>query len=414
MSPQNMIDHLFRHQYGKMVSIFTRIFGLQHLDTIEDAIQDTFVSSLKAWQSKLPENPEAWLTQAAKHRILDLLRKISAEDKRITKIQSGIDTTAIQELFLEDEVEDNILRMIFTACNPLLKPQDQIAFALKTISGFSGKEIATALLLKETTVKKRLARARKVIKEKQIPFQIPQGKQLHLRHARVLEVIYLIFNEGFYSTKQDFSIREDLCGEAIRLSKCLLKKSITAIPSAYALYALLCFQSARLQSKVNAKGDIISLRDQDRSLWYPPLIALGNEAMQKATETKTFSSYHYEAAIISEHLQANTYASTNWNNLLHWYKQLMEIEYSPFHLLNLATVYLELKNYTEVESLLCEITPKELEHQAYLYYGTQAALQFATNRKEKAISSLDTAIEKANHIAVRKYLMKKKAHYLNS
>ena len=129
-----MIDHLFRQQYGKMVSILTRIFGLQHLHTIEDAVQDTFINAAKSWQGGLPENPEAWLVKAAKNRILDLFRKIGAEDKRIANISKGIETIAINELFLEHEVEDSVLRMIFTACNPVLNSKEQLAFSLKIIS----------------------------------------------------------------------------------------------------------------------------------------------------------------------------------------------------------------------------------------------------------------------------------------
>ena len=123
MSEQKMIDHLFRHQYGKMVSILTRIFGLQHLETIEDAVQDTFINAIKAWRGTIPENPEAWLTKSAKNRVLDLFRKLSAEDSRIAKMETGAETIAINELFLEHEVEDSVLRMIFAACNPVLNPK---------------------------------------------------------------------------------------------------------------------------------------------------------------------------------------------------------------------------------------------------------------------------------------------------
>ena len=251
-----------------MVSICTRIFGLDHLDTIEDAIQDTFIYALKSWQTQLPENPEAWLVKAVKHRIIDLLRKISAEDARINRLSAGIETTAINELFTDEEVDDSVLRMLFAACNPQLDPKDQIAFALKTISGFSRKEIAASLLLKEETVKKRLLRARNTFVKNQITFEIPLGKDLQSRINRVLEVIYLIFNEGFYSAKKDAVIREDLCGEAIRLSKCVLKKSISQTSDGFALHALLCYLSARMKSRITDTGEVIRLKEQDRSLWY--------------------------------------------------------------------------------------------------------------------------------------------------
>ncbi len=196
MGTQNKLDHLFRHQYGKMVSILTRIFGLANLEIIEDAVQDTFIKAMVAWRNGMPENPEAWLTKAAKNRTIDLFRKLSADKKRLPKITSGPSAIALNDLFLDTEIEDSQLRMIFTACHPILNPKDQLSFALKTVSGFSAKEIASALLLKEETVKKRLMRARKSIAEQNVSFQIPQGKDLPERLSRVLEVLYLIFNEG--------------------------------------------------------------------------------------------------------------------------------------------------------------------------------------------------------------------------
>jgi len=170
-----LIDHLFRHQYGKMVSVLTRIFGLSHLEMIEDAVQDTFASALLKWRTKLPENPEAWLTLAAKNRAIDLLRKTKAEDNRIQHLQTGPSAMVLSDLFLDHEIEDSQLRMIFTACHPLLNPKDQMAFALKTVSGFNTREIASALLTKEESIKKRLSRARKDIQKHQITFDFPDN-----------------------------------------------------------------------------------------------------------------------------------------------------------------------------------------------------------------------------------------------
>lgn len=411
MIEQKMIDHLFRHHYGKMVSILTRIFGLQHLDTIEDAVQDTFITAMKAWQGQLPNNPEAWLTQAAKNRTLDLFRKLSAENKRIAKLETGAATIAINELFLDHEIGDSVLRMIFAACNSALNPKDQIAFALKTISGFSGKEIATALLLKEATVKKRLSRARKLIQEQQIAFEIPTGSALQDRLARVLEVIYLIFNEGFHSNSKDILIRQELCGEAMRLAQTLLDHSLTATPNSHALFALFCFQAARLPGKVNEDQEIIPLHHQDRSKWYQPLITLGNETMHKAVETEIFSPYHYEAAIAAEHAQAPSYAETNWDRVLEWYKQLNALDPSPYHLLNMAVVHLQRADFDAVKTLLEEIEPELLEQRAYLYYATYAEYAFHIGNPSHAITSIDKALSLVKNEAERQYLTQKKQSY---
>lgn len=405
---QQLIDHLFRHQYGKMVSILTRIFGLSNLETIEDAVQDTFIQAMVVWRNKMPENPEAWLTKAAKNRTIDLFRKLSAEQKRVPKIESGAAAMALHNLFLDDEIADSQLRMIFAACHPILNPKDQLSFALKTVSGFSSKEIASALLLKEETIKKRLMRARKAIAAKDIAFQIPQGQDLPERINRVLEVLYLIFNEGFHSNKKKMLIRKDLCGEAMRLCKMLLKNRFTRLPKTYALFALMCFHSARLDSKTGEENEIIDLKNQDRSKWYFPLVKLGDSAMVRATETDEFSSYHYEAAIASEHLTAKDFASTNWDNILDWYEKLYELQPSSFNLLNQAMVQLQRKDFSKVLALLQQINPKDLEQRAYLYYGAYAEYYLLKRKNEKALESIDAALGLVRNESEKAFLLKKR------
>ena len=408
------INHLFRHQYGKMVSICTRIFGFDHLDTIEDAIQDTFIYALKSWQTQIPKNPEAWLVKAVKHRIIDLLRKISAEDTRIKKLNVGIETYAISELFTDKEVDDSVLRMLFAVCNPHLDPKDQIAFALKTISGFSRKAIATSLLVNEETIKKRLLRARRMILERQMTFEIPSGKQLQLRIKRVLEVIYLIFNEGYYSAKKDAIIREDLCGEAVRLSKCVLKKRISQTPDAYALHALLCYQSARMKSRITETGEIIRLKEQDRKLWFYPLVLLGHEAMEKAIQVERLSHYHLEAAIAAEYVQASTYDATNWDRLLELYHQLYELEGASYILLNMAILHLEKRNYTQAKQFLTRVDPKDLQRRAYLYFATYAEYEFAVNNQTTAKEYMDKAIDMTENKYEKAFLNREKLKHLKN
>ncbi len=408
MNEQKLVDHLFRHQYGKMVSILTRIFGLSNLETIEDAVQDTFVKAMLAWRDKMPDNPEAWLTQAAKNRTVDLFRKLSAEKKRVPKLASGPATMAINDLFLTSEIEDSQLRMIFAACHPLLNPRDQISFSLKTISGFSSKEIASALLQKEETIKKRLTRARKTIQEQAISFEIPQGKELPIRLNRVLEVLYLIFNEGFHSNKKNILIREDLCGEAMRLCNMLLKNNFTNSSDTYALFALMCFHASRLPSKTNDQKEIVDLKNQDRSKWFLPLVKMGDEAMFKAVENNEFSSYHFEAAIAAEHLKARTFESTDWNKILMWYERLYEIQPAPITLLNIAVVQLQLSNFKAAKDLLAQIVPSKLEQRAYLYHGTLAEYYNKTNDPKKAIDSIDKALELVKNDSEKQFLLKKK------
>ena len=403
-----VVDHLFRHQYGKMVATLIRVFGLSNIETIEDAVQDTFIKATLQWRNQIPENPEAWLVKVAKNRTIDLLRSIQAKKNQFQKITSGSTSIQLNDLFLDHEIEDSQLRMIFVACHPSLKPKEQIAFALKTISGFSSKEIAAALLIKEETIKKRLSRARKTIIENNVQFDFPSAKEVHKRLDRVMKVIYLTFNEGFHSTHKTKLVRKDLCGEAIRLSKLLLKKEKFRSGNLYALFALMCFHASRLESKTNAADEIVSIKQQDRSQWYFPLIKIGNDAMNKAMEYDDVSKYHYEAAIAAEHLKAKTFEDTDWNTILKWYTQLYQLQPNAFTQLNMAIVNLQLNQFKTTYQLLASITIEDLEQRAYLYYGCYAEYYAKKNDTVLAISYLDKAILKTNNNLEKDYLKKRR------
>ncbi|NAS32018.1 sigma-70 family RNA polymerase sigma factor [Flavobacteriaceae bacterium R38] len=408
MEPK-IIDHLFRHHSGKMISVLTRIFGLAHLEIIEDAVQDTFIKASISWRQQQPDHPEAWLTKAAKNRVLDIFRKLNTEKKHAPTIYQGTDTIAINELFLDTEIEDAQLRMIFTACHPKLDPKDRISFALKTVSGFSIKEISSALLTKEETIKKRLFRARKTIQQADLKFHIPQGKELSERLESVMEVLYLIFNEGFHSNKKEKLIREDLCGEAMRLCQMLLKNEHTRIPSSYALFALMCFHSARLDTKTSSENEVLDLKSQDRSQWHFPLIKLGNAMMNKAVaDETTFSCYHYEAAIAAEHIRAARFEDTNWDKIVYWYQCLYTLQPMPSHLLTMAVICLQKEEAAKAKNYLDQITSDDFAQRAYLYYATLADYFNLINNKQEAIYYLDLALNTVTNILEKEYLEKKK------
>jgi len=402
------IDHLFRHHSGKMVSVLTRIFGLSNLDIIEDAVQDTFIKASISWRREQPKHPEAWLTKAAKNRVIDIFRKLKTEQKLLPQIQQGTDFIAINEFFLDTEIEDAQLRMIFTACHPELNPTDRITFALKTVSGFSIKEISSALLTKEGTIKKRLSRARKTIQNSKLKFHIPQGKALPNRLESVMEVLYLIFNEGFHSNNQEELIRQDLCGEAMRLCQLLLKNKNTRTSASYALYALMCFHSARLSTKINTNNELLDLKHQDRTQWHFPLIELGNMMMNKAVEHSEFSCYHYEAAIASEHLRANRFEDTNWDKILLWYQSLYALQPMAIHVLTMAVVCMQQQNYKAAKTYLDQILPNDFAQRAYLYYAALSDYYSNTKQTKKAIIQIDNAINKVSNNLEKEYLLKKK------
>lgn len=403
------IDHLFRDHSGKMVSVLTRIFGLKHLDIIEDAVQDTFLKASLSWRKQQPEYPEAWLTKVAKNRVIDIFRTLKRRQEKHSTLTTGTDAIAINELFLDTQIEDAQLRMIFTACHPKLDSRDRISFALKTVSGFNIKEIASALLTKEETIKKRLVRARKAIQKADLQFHIPEGKTLTRRLESVLEVLYLIFNEGFHSNNKTQLIREDLCGEAMRLCQLLLKHKQTRQPEVYALFALMCFHSARLNAKMNANNELLDLKHQDRSQWHLSLIELGNTMMNKAVNTDDFSCYHYQAAIAAEHLKAISFKTTNWDKILQWYQALNELQPMPSHFLTMAVISLQKENYKKAKVYLNEVEPKDFEQRQYLYYATKANYYFKTGNTKDAIKQIDLAIETVTNSLEKEYLQKKKS-----
>ena len=402
-----VIDHLFRHQFGKMVSTLCRIFGPAHLETIEDAIQDTFAKASITWRKGIPENPEAWLTKAAKNRTIDLFRQLKSQKERGHYLSNGTSTIALSELFLDHEIADSQLRMIFMACHPRLDSRDQIAFALKSIAGFSQKEIAAALLLKDETIKKRLSRARATIRKEELVFEIPQGDDLAKRRIRVLEVLYLIFNEGFHSSKKEMIVRKELCGEAMRLCKVLIDHPVICNEECQALFALMCFHSARLDSKIDDLDEIIDLRLQDRSKWYFPLVVAGNSMMMQATKSGFYTAYHYEAAIACEHLSAKKFEDTDWMKIIFWYKKLQKIAPSPFNLLNMAVVYLQLDNPDEAKEILNQVNPQNLGQRIYLFHGCMAQYYKAIQDYDQSITSYNEALSAVKNDSERRYMEKK-------
>lgn len=245
-------------------------------------------------------------------------------------------------------------------------------------------------------------------------FKIPQGKELPKRLKSVLEIIYLIFNEGFHSNKKDILIQKELCGEAIRLCKLLFKNKQTKTPDCYALFALMCFHSARLDAKINTKNELLDLKTQDRNNWSFPLIQLGSAMMNKAVKTDNFSRYHYEAAIVGEHIKAPNFEQTNWDKILHWYKCLYELQPSTYHLLTMAVVCLQNENYVKANYYFEQIKPNDLAQRVYLFYSAKADYYSKINKKQKSLKYIDLALEKVTNKLEREFLEKKKKNLFNS
>ena len=333
-----LVDHLFRERSGQMVAWLTRIFGPAHLDLVEEVVQDALVKALQQWPfSGIPHNPSGWLFQVARNGALDVLRRHASfrdrADALARELARSADVLRRQDWRVDGVIEDDELQMIFLCCHPTLSRDAQVALSLKTVGGFSVQEIARAFLTSESTVAQRLVRAKRQLRAANARFELPSGDDLRVRLEAVLEVIYLLFNEGYAARAGDDLVRNDMCGEALRLAR-VVAGSAVASPSAHALGALLAFQSARLPARVDAEGDVVLLDEQDRSQWDPRLIALGFAHLERSAAGDVMSPYHVQAAIAAAHARAATPDDTPWPTILRLYDDLLDLQPSPVVALN--------------------------------------------------------------------------------
>jgi RNA polymerase sigma factor (sigma-70 family) len=409
----DLTEQLFRHEAGRMVAVLTRIFGFQNLELVEDVVQDAFAKALTDWTEKVPDNPSAWLMQTAKHKTIDLIRRkrhqqaFSAEFGQ--KLESEYTAApTLNHLFLDHEIQDSQLRMIFACCHPALQVEDQILLTLKTCSGFGVEEAAHALLMQYEAAKKRLQRAKAALVEQNIALEIPTGPGLGHRLDIALRVLYLMFNEGYKSSTQDQVIRGDMCREALRLCILLSEHPLTSLPQTHALLALMCFQVARFDARIDSDGDIVLLEDQDRSRWDPSMQDIGLRYLNLSAEGETLSSYHLQAAIAYAHLQAKSFAHTNWTAIHGYYEQLAQLDPSPMVLLNKAIVLSRLGQATAAMAEF-EAIPKvkTLLTQNYLFAATKAELHQALGEMDQAKSNWAHASRIAPTAAERRLMARK-------
>ncbi|RYU96553.1 sigma-70 family RNA polymerase sigma factor [Emticicia agri] len=356
-----------------MTAVLARMFGFDRIEIAEDIVQDTLLKALNEWRSQIPENPSAWLYRVAKNQALDLLRreKLFGEIKEELTYLSEQQEHVLGKLFLDDEIEDSQLRMLFACCHPAIALESQITLSLKTLGGLSAAEIARAFLTTEDTINKRLYRAKEKIRSEQIVLEVPQSKELVVRLEAVLKIVYLIFNEGYSSSYPDQVIRHDLCEDAIRICLLLTRNTLTNLPKTNALLALMCFQAARFPARLDDKGAIVLLKDQDRSLWDAFMTSRAYEFFRKSSAGNEISEYHIEAAIASYHASAKSFEKTNWEVILRLYNLLADIKPTPFVFLNRAIV----KGYVYGAKVALEDLVKlESLHQNYVYQTAKGDL----------------------------------------
>jgi len=343
-----LVEHFFRREAGRLVSVLTRIFGWRNFDLVEDMVQATLVDALQAWRVRgVPDNPSGWVHRVAKNKILDALRRDQIGQRVLGEwaalrvpthpARLGHDN-GLDELFLDSQIEDSQLRMIFACCHPRLVRENQLALTLKALCGFGNSEIARALLVGEETIKKRLQRATRDLVDHQVALDPPSADELTARLDAVHQVLYLLFNEGYSTSKGNTAIRTDLCEEAARLCHLLCSHPRCSAPATRALLALMLFHAARLDARLDQHGCFLLMEEQDRSKWDRRLIRRAQEYLDQSAEGTAISPFHIEAGIAMLHCSAPSYAETDWPAILHLYDALLAIHRSPVYLLNRAIV----------------------------------------------------------------------------
>lgn len=407
---QELTDHLFRQESGKMIAVLSRLLGLQNLETAQDIVQDTLLQAMNTWSyNNIPDNPAGWLHRVAKNKAIDHIRRekrfrdITPQYAYLLESEWTLSST-VQQLFLENEISDSQLRMIFACCHPSIQPDSQVALTLKTLCGLSTGEISRAFLTTEDTIGKRIYRAKEKIKTETIQLDVPAGNELPARLDTVLKTLYLLFNEGYNSSHPELLIREDLCYEAIRLCRLLTTQAATALPRAKALLSLMCFQSSRLGARLDDKGNIILLKYQDRGKWYRPLIQKGFDYLDAATEPFEVSVYQLEAAIASLHAASPSFEATDWKRIHYLYELLYQLQPNPVVAMNkaIAAAYAGSKEEAFIEML--QIKGLEGHH---LYYASLGEISLDLEQKNQAREYFEKAYQLTNSTTEKQLMLKK-------
>ena len=394
MESEQLVEHLFRTEYGKLLATLTRFFGSSHIQLAEDIVQETLIAALSNWSTEgLPSNPTGWLVQTAKRKAINELNrnKMMQRHHSLELTQQNMQEEA-DAIFFEGEIEDSQLRMIFTCCHASLNVPSQLALTLKTLCGFGVKEVANALLTTESTINKRLYRAKEKIRVSHLPFTIPQGKELNEKLDTVSLTLYLLFNEGYNSTIGNSVIQKELCLEAIRLTK-LLVDHFKENYKLNALLSLMCFHTARFDARIDDHGAIILFEDQDRKRWNKELINIGMQYLQKSIQDTALSPYHIEAHIAAEHCMSDSFETTNWQSIYDQYILLERLKPNPIIKLNLAIIESKLNGMEASLHLLNDLAKSDELKGYHLLPATQGIFHMKLGAYKEAISFLKRAIQ---------------------
>jgi RNA polymerase sigma-70 factor (ECF subfamily) len=406
-----LVEHLFRHEAGKMVATLTRIFGIEHLSLAEDVVQEALSRALQTWPYRgTPENPSAWIMRASRNLALDVIRRekiFRAKEAEIARLIERDGHAPEGAIFPEHEIADDRLRMMFVCCHPVIPPEAQVALALKTLCGFSVTEISHAFLTTEAAIAKRLTRSKQKIQEAQVPFEIPVGDELTRRLDSVLQSLYLLFNEGYKASTGEKLIREELCQEAIRLTELLAQHQAGNRSKTHALLALMLLNVARIPAREDDEGNLIRLQEQDRTCWDHKMIARGMFHLRESAAGGEISEYHLQAGIAACHATALDYQATDWAKILSLYDRLIEVDDSPVVALNRAVAVANVRGPEAGLHTLQRIRDQEKLGSYYLLYAVIGELEMRLNNREAAAEQFRRSFELAETKSERAFLLKR-------
>ncbi len=398
---RSTLEQVFREEYGRIIATLIRISG--SFDLAEEALQEAFTAAVSKWEHEgRPHNPGAWLTTVAHRKLLDAVRR----DRTRTDKQAELEyeTTRLQPFVEPDVIEepveypDDRLRLIFTCCHPSLNREGQVALTLRTLGGLTTTEIAHAFLLPETTLAQRLVRAKQKIRLAGIPYEVPSLDIIGDRLAAVRAVIYLIFNEGYAASAGQNLIRNDLCTEAIRLGR-VLCELLPDEPENMGLLALMLLQDSRREGRVNDRGELVTLEEQDRSRWDAQEIEEGVQLVQAALSLRRVGSYQLQAAIAAVHAEAERADQTDWRQIVALYEELIRITSSPVVALNHAVAVAMSEGFERGLSFIESAGADGKLENYYLFHASRADLLRRLHRLDEARAAYTRALSlTTNHV----------------
>jgi RNA polymerase sigma-70 factor (ECF subfamily) len=407
LSSPELVATFFRHEHGRLVATLARRVGARHIEAVEDAVQAAMMAALESWpRSGQPDNPSAWLYRVAHNALLAELRARSRRGRLLEQHMAGAEPALSDaaEPCLTGDVHDDLLRMLFVCCDEQIPVESQLVLALKTLCGFSAREIAHRLFLSEASTYKRLTRARSRLRKLPACLEEPTLEQQASRLPGVRAILYLLFTEGYLSSHPDSAIRRELCHEAIRLMSVLTDSALGQTPETFALLALMHLHAARLAARQDARGGLLLLEEQDRSLWDREQIRLGLSWLARSASGEVFSRYHAEAGIAAEHCLAASVEETRWERIAECYAQLQRLAPSPLHELSRAVAVAEWQGPKAGLAVLDTIEPPTWLSGSHLWASVLADLHRRSGNGAEAKRYRDLALASAPTAAVRELL----------